>query len=72
MDLLRFMEILNVSTGRSLVSEVFPMPPQRVPWPSMPIKDLSRCLDAGRDLGVSTPLVQASLDAGIPETANDA
>lgn len=36
------------------------MPPKRMPWPSMPLKDLSRCLNAGRDLGVSTPPVQAN------------
>ncbi len=67
MDLDRFMEILNESTGRSFVSKSFPMPRRRVTWPAMPVKDLSLCLAVARQLGVETPLVQASLDSGRPE-----
>lgn len=67
MDLDRFMEILNVSTGRSFVSKNFPMPPRRVTWPAMPVKDLSLCLDVAREFDVEAPLVKASLDSGRPE-----
>lgn len=63
MDLDRFMEILNVSTGRSFVSQNFPMPKQPMPWPAMPIKDLSRCLEAAASLGVEAPLVATSLSS---------
>lgn len=67
MDLDRFMEILNVSTGRSFVSKNFPMPRRRVTWPAMPVKDLSLCLDVARKFDVEAPLVKASLDSGQPE-----
>lgn len=67
MDLDRFMEILNVSTGRSFVSKNFPMPRRRVTWPAMPVKDLSLCLDVAREFDVEAPLVKASLDSGRPE-----
>lgn len=67
MELDRFMEILNVSTGRSFVSKNFPMPRRRVTWPAMPVKDLSLCLDVARAFDVEAPLVKASLDSGQPE-----
>ena len=64
MDLDRFMEILNVSTGRSFVSRNFPMPRHRMKWPTMPVKDLCLCLDIAGDFDVEAPLVKASLDSG--------
>ena len=63
----RFLEILNVSTGRSWFSENVPLPPGRVAWTAMPIKDLSTALDAAKAAGVDMPLVQSALDVGRKE-----
>ncbi len=64
MELDRFMEILNSSSGSSFVSKNFPLPKQPMAWPSMPIKDLSFCLSVAQQLGVEMPVIEASLDAG--------
>ncbi|MEM9464931.1 MAG: NAD(P)-dependent oxidoreductase [Actinomycetota bacterium] len=71
MDLDVFMEFLNRSTGRSFVSESFPMPPERIMLEGMPVKDLSRCLEAGGDVDAWMPIVdvlvnQASVGDGGP------
>ena len=67
MDLDNFMEILNRSTGRSVVSESFPMPKGRLKMLGMPEKDVSTCLQLAQDLGVSLPMVQQCFDAGKAE-----
>ena len=69
MDVDRFMEILNRSTGRSYVSENFPMPKGRLKMVGMPAKDVSTCLQLAEELGVSLPMVQQCLDRGKVEAA---
>lgn len=64
MDLDNFMAILNRSTGRSVVSESFPMPKGRLKMAGMPAKDVSTCLKLAAELGVSLPMVQQCFDAG--------
>ncbi len=66
MELERFMEILNQSTGRSFVSEHFPFPPSRVSFQPMPVKDLSLCLEVGDGPAVSMPIVRGILGPGTP------
>lgn len=63
-DLDLFMEILNNSTGRSFVSEHFPMPKKRQPLQAMPEKDISRCLDVAKTHNVTMPLLAACYEAG--------
>ncbi len=67
MDLDDFMQILNRSTGRSFVSENFPMPKGRLKMMGMPAKDVSTCLQLADELGVSLPMVQQCFDAGVAE-----
>ncbi len=67
MDLDNFMGILNRSTGRSFVSENFPMPRGRLKMRGMPKKDVSTCLKLAQELGVSLPMVQQCFDAGKVE-----
>ncbi len=67
MDLDNFMEILNRSTGRSFVSENFPMPKGRLKMRGMPEKDVSTCLQLAEALGISLPMVQQCFDAGKVE-----
>lgn len=64
MSLDTFMEYLNRSTGRSLVSETWPMPPKRITFTGMPVKDLRRGLAAGEDIGVAMPMLARLLEAG--------
>lgn len=68
MDLDNFMGILNQSTGRSVVSESFPMPRGRLKMVGMPAKDISTCLELADDLGVSLPMVRQCFEAGKTET----
>ena len=67
MDLDNFMDILNRSTGRSVVSESFPMPRGRLKMSGMPEKDVSTCLQLAEDLGVTLPMVQQCFAAGKAE-----
>ena len=67
MDLNNFMEILNRSTGRSFVSQSFPMPKGRLKMMGMPEKDVSTCLQLAKKLGVALPMVQQCFDAGKAE-----
>ncbi len=67
MDLDNFMAILNRSTGRSFVSENFPMPKGRLKMKGMPEKDVSTCLQLADALGVALPMVQQCFDAGRSE-----
>ena len=69
MDLDNFMAILNQSTGRSHVSESFPMPKGRLKMAGMPAKDVSTCLRLAEKLGVSLPIVQECYNAGLAEGA---
>ena len=64
MDLETFMEFLNRSTGRSQVSESWPMPPRRIEFTGMPVKDMRRCVAAGEAVGVDMPMLERLLDAG--------
>jgi len=63
MDLDNFMSILNQSTGRSHVSESFPMPKGRLKMVGMPVKDVSTRLRLAEKLGVPLPIVQECYDA---------
>lgn len=67
MDLDNFMSILNRSTGRSHVSESFPMPKGRLKMVGMPAKDVSTCLRLAEKLEVSLPIVQECYNAGLAE-----
>lgn len=67
MDLDTFMSILNQSTGRSHVSEGFPMPKGRLKMVGMPAKDVSTCLRLAEKLEVSLPVVQECYKAGLAE-----
>ncbi len=67
MDLDTFMSILNRSTGRSFVSECFPMPKGRLKMQGMPEKDISTCLQLANALDVSLPMVQQCFEAGKAE-----
>lgn len=67
MDLDNFMGILNRSTGRSFVSQNFPMPNGRLKMRGMPEKDVSTCLQLAEELGVVLPMVQKCFDAGKAE-----
>lgn len=64
MDLSRFMDILNQSSGRSFVSENFPLPPQRVPLPPMARKDLGIFLDLAASADTDAPMVTRCVEAG--------
>lgn len=63
-ELENFMAILNQSTGRSFVSENFPMPKTRQPLRAMPEKDISRCLEVADAKGVKMPMLSACYQSG--------
>ena len=67
LDLERFMTILNAPTGRSFVSQNFPMPSGRLKMMGMPKKDVSTCLQVADELGMSLPMLQQCFDAGTAE-----
>ncbi len=67
MSLDTFMEFLNQSTGRSLVSETWPMPPERITFTGMPVKDMRRCLAAAGDAGTEMPMLERLLEAGADD-----
>ena len=67
MSLETFMEFLNRSTGRSFVSENWPMPPQRITFTGMPVKDMRRCLAAAEDVGAAMPMLAQLLEAGADD-----
>ena len=64
MDLDTFMAFLNRSTGRSLVSENWPMPPQRITFKGMPVKDMRRAIAAAGDVDVQMPMLRSLLEFG--------
>ncbi|MEM8922657.1 MAG: NAD(P)-dependent oxidoreductase [Actinomycetota bacterium] len=67
MDLDTFMAFLNQSTGRSFVSEFWPMPPKRITFSGMPVKDMRRCLEAATDAGADMPMLTRLLDVGADD-----
>ena len=67
MSLDTFMEYLNRSTGRSFVSETWPMPPKRITFTGMPVKDMRRALVAAEDAGVAMPMLARLLEAGADD-----
>ncbi len=64
MDLDQFMDILNQSSGRSFVSQNFPLPPQRVPLPAMARKDLGIFLDLATAGHTPAPMIDRCVEAG--------
>lgn len=72
MSLETFMEYLNRSTGRSFVCEHWPMPPERITFTGMPVKDMRRCLGAGEDVGASMPMLSRLLEAGAADNEGPA
>ena len=64
MDLDQFMDILNQSSGRSFVSQNFPLPPQRVPLPAMARKDLGIFLDLATAGQTPAPMIDRCVEAG--------
>ncbi|MEM7093104.1 MAG: NAD(P)-dependent oxidoreductase [Actinomycetota bacterium] len=64
MELDTFMEFLNNSTGRSFVSQYWPMPPSRLTFKGMPVKDMRRSLAAGADVGATMPMIERLLEFG--------
>jgi len=69
MDLDTFTSFLNQSTGRSYVSETWPLPPKRIELPAMPVKDMTRCLQAAADIGAWMPMTERMLAVGTGEEA---
>ena len=67
MSLDTFMEVLNRSTGRSFVSETWPMPRERITFTGMPVKDLRRCLAAATDVGAAMPMLARLLETGADD-----
>lgn len=67
MPLDTFMAFLNRSTGRSFVSEHWPMPPERITFTGMPVKDMRRGLAAGADVEVAMPMLARLLEAGADD-----
>ena len=67
MELDTFMECLNRSTGRSFVSENWPMPPTRITFSGMPVKDMRRCAAAADDVDVAMPMLERLLEAGADD-----
>lgn len=63
-DLDNFMQILNQSTGRSFVSQNFPMPKRRRPLLPMPEKDISRCLQVAESNQLDMPMLTACYQSG--------
>ena len=72
MNLDTFMDFLNDSTGRSFVSENMPLPPKRITFTGMPVKDLRRCLAASADVGTAMPMIQRLIEAGADENEGPA
>ena len=64
LDVGSFMETLNQSTGRSFVSQNFPLRPGRLQMRGMPAKDVGTCLQVADAMGLSLPMVQQCFDAG--------
>ncbi len=64
MDLDTFMTFLNQSTGRSLLSETWRLPHERITLTGMPVKDMRRALAAAEDVGVTMPMITELLEAG--------
>lgn len=67
MDLETFMTFLKQSTGRSLLSETWPLPPQRITLTGMPVKDMRRALAAADDVGAAMPMITGFLEAGADD-----
>lgn len=59
-----FMDYLNRSTGRSYVSETWPMPADRVPLTPIREKDLTRCLAAAADADAWMPMISRYVAVG--------
>jgi len=72
MNLDTFMGFLNDSTGRSFVSESMPLPPERITFTGMPVKDLRRCLAASADVGTTMPMIQRLIEAGADDNEGPA
>ena len=72
MSLDTFMDYLNQSTGRSFVSENWPMPPKPITFSGMPVKDMRRCLEAAADVGVSLPMLTQLLKTGADQNEGPA
>lgn len=72
MELDTFMEFLNNSTGRSFVSQNFPMPPKRIQLNGMPVKDLRRAVAAAGDVELTMPMVSRLLEAGATDNEGPA
>ena len=72
MSLDTFMEFLNRSTGRSFVSETWPMPPKRITFTGMPVKDIRRCVAAADDLDITMPMLERLLEAGADDNEGPA
>lgn len=64
LDVANFMERLNQSTGRSFVSENFPLRPGRLQMRGMPAKDVGTCIQVADAMGLSLPMVQQCFVAG--------
>ena len=65
MDFQQFLDVLNLSTGRSWVSQNVPIPRTRMPLPSMPLKDLGIGRDLAAEMGVDVPLINQDLKHGL-------
>ena len=72
MSLDTFMEFLNHSTGRSFVSETWPMPPKRITFTGMPVKDMRRCVAAADDVDITMPMLERLLEAGADDNEGPA
>ncbi len=49
------------------MSQNFPMPPQRIKLPSMPVEDPSFFLQVAEEGGTDTPIVRRCLAVGRPD-----
>ena len=72
MSLDTFMEFLNQSTGRSLVSERWPMPSKRITFTGMPVKDMRRCVAAADEVDITMPMLERLLEAGADDNEGPA
>ncbi len=72
MSLDTFMEFLNRSTGRSFVSEHWPMPPKRITFTGMPVKDMRRSLAAAEDVEAAMPMIARLLEVGADDNEGPA
>ena len=64
LDVPSFMDTLNQSTGRSFVTQNFPLRPGRLQMRGMPAKDVGTCLEVAATLGLEMPMVQQCFNAG--------